>query len=178
MKRLIIFSIAAFFLGVGGAFVFQSRSSVPVMKPPNVEETAGTITSVQGTIGVPTPGGLSTYPDLPLGNLDISKPLSVKSLVEHRMALNDKSVMVKGFVVSTLLGEAACPTGRDPLKPGLGGCGQPRIEVADTTDGSRDTNYDLTVLLYESEKGFAVGQAITVTGIVSATKEAVVVQKT
>ncbi|MBI3576602.1 hypothetical protein HY086_01010 [Candidatus Gottesmanbacteria bacterium] len=176
MKKLILFSVAAFFLGIGGAFVFQSRSSVPVVKPPIVD-TTGTISSGQVTVGVPKPDGLSKYPDLPLGNLDLSKPLSVKAVAEHRTALNDKSVIVNGLVVSTLLGEAACPSGNDPLRPGPGGCGQPRIVLADTIEASRDTNYDLTVLLNERDQGYTVGQAVTVAGIVSSSKEAVVVRK-
>ncbi len=176
MKKLVIVSLLAFSLGIGGALVFQSRLSVPGTKPPTVLKT-GTITSGQVTVGAPKPGGLSAYLDLGLGNLDISKPLSVKSLVQHRTALNGKSVIVKGHVVSTLLGEAACPSGNDSLRSGPGGCGQPRIELADTTEASRDTNYDLTVLLNETDQGYRVGHAVTVIGIVSATKEAVVVRK-
>lgn len=133
----------------------------------------GTITGGQVVIGAQKPNGLSSYPDLPLGNLDLSKPLSVRAVVEHRMALNEMSVMVKGFVVSTLLGEAACGSGGNK-----GACAQPRIILADTTENGRDINYDLTVLLSETEQGYAVGQDVTVTGIVFASKEAVVVQKT
>lgn len=109
----------------------------------------GTVPSGQGFIWAPKPEELSTYPDLPLGNLDLSKPLSIKVVVEHRMALNGKTISVRGYVVSTLLGEAECG--------GSGACAQPRIVLADTTKAARDINYDLTVLLNETDQGYSVG---------------------
>lgn len=262
MKKLVVISLAAFVLGISGAFVFQFRETSPSVRPVIVEgeascktdsdcqlvrsklisqccasgercgsldysqpdwiavnvewftrkrqeicpketeyqecgpalgcpveldrryqarcvnnacekvrvESVGVVTSGQGTVEAPKPGGLSSYQDLPIGNLDVSKPLSIKAVVEHRSTLNGKTVTVKGFVISTLLGEAACAN--------RGACAQPRIVLSDTTETTRDANYDLTILLPETEQGYIVGQAVTVTGVVSASSVAVVLQKT
>ena len=123
----------------------------------------------------PDKESLAEVVDLPLEK--IGAPLSVKEVIEHRSALNGKLITVKGYVVATLLGEDACPTikkGDSGLVPAQGSCGRPRIFLADTADAARDAQYDFMILVSETEDNYKKGQQVEVTGSISASKVAVI----
>src|SRR3989344_751125 len=159
----------------------QVEVSGVLMKGPALAgyEVAGLIeveTVMQGETSVifpedPEKAGLAQVPDLPLA-ASITQAVSVKFLVEHRSALHGKTVLVSGVVVDSLLGEKACP-------PGIGGCAEPRIFIADTKDASRDTRYDFMILVCEdvTEKDYEVGKRYEVLINVEASKVAVIGRK-
>lgn len=118
----------------------------------------------------PETAGLAPYPDEPFPSIPAEPTLSIKFLVEHRTALNGKTVTIQGFVVYALLGEDACPGG------GIGACAQPRIFLADTTDQGRNKDYDVMILLGEKDN-YNIGQHVIVTGVVSSSKVAVYLTK-
>ena len=110
------------------------------------------------------------FPDSPLEKMPTGA-VSVQFLVEHRTALHDQKVTVHGVIVSTLLGDKACP-------PDRGMCAQPRIMLADTADAARDTAYDLVMLLPEGgDDAYEVGQIIDISGTVSASPASVIMRK-
>ncbi len=160
-------------------------SGTLLSEPSNVEEKmydiAGTIEvesyAQVGTSTVqpedPNKTGLSPYPDLSITSLP-KESVSVKFVVEHRSALDGKTVQVRGVVVGTLLGEKACPSS------GMSGmCAMPRIYLSDTSAENRDKAYDLTVLVTEDgqEGDYSVGKIIEVQGIVAGSKSGVVIRK-
>ncbi len=106
-------------------------------------------------------GGLTDYPDLPLET--ISEILSVKDVIEHRSALDGKTITVKGLVTSTA------------LENGVGDA-QPRIFIADTTNSERDKNYDLMIIIKDSGN-YYVNQEVELNGIVHSNKIAVYLEK-
>lgn len=118
--------------------------------------------------------GLYNYSDSPLESVPFT-PISVKYLVEHRSALNEKAVTVHGVVVDTLLGEKACPNDINGI--GVGMCAQPRIFLADTSKEDRDKNYDVMVLVSEEEKGYKIGDVVDVKATVTADKTSVSLMK-
>jgi len=140
---------------------------------------AMSVNSLNATVTTEPPGsfttsdqsGLSKYPDGPLASIPIT-PISVKFLVEHRSALNDKIVTARGVVVSASLGACGGMSG-----PGIMGCAKPLIILADTIQESRNKDYDTDVLVSDYEKGYAVGQTVEVKGTVSSSKVAVVLMK-
>ena len=140
-------------------------------KPKFVEEL-----SPEGTIEPEDPekSGLYGYSDYPLDSVPPT-PISLKYLVEHRSALNEKVVTVSGIVVGTLLGEKACPQDIGGL--GVGMCAQPRIFLADTNEEDRDKNYDVMLLVSEEEKVYKVGEKAGVKGIVYSSKTSLHLQK-
>lgn len=134
--------------------------------------------SIQSGVGIAEP--VHTSPDsrepepyIPDNALDKipAEPVSVQFLVEHRSALNEAKMTVRGVIISTLLGDKACP-------PDKGMCAQPRITIADKADLSRDKNYDLVILLPE-EKVFAyeIGQFVEVSGTVTGNPYTVMMRK-
>lgn len=116
--------------------------------------------------------GLALYPDLPLTSLP-QQPLSIKSVVEHRTALNGKTISIRGVIISTFLGEKACP-------PDRGMCAQPSIFLADTAEKNRNPLYDLRILVAEDEqeKSYSIGKTVDLQVIVDGSKVAVVARKT
>ena len=133
----------------------------------SLKSSTGTLQPTQDS----NKGGLAPYPDEPLDSIPTA-PVSVKFLVEHRTALNGKTVTVRGFVVSALLGKAACPG------PPIMACGQPSIRLADIIGETRDKNYDIRVRVSEAEKDYSVGQVAEVKGTVASSKIAVYLEKT
>lgn len=113
-------------------------------------------------------GGLFNYPDYSLDGVP-TEPIPVKFLVEHRTALNQKVLSVKGIVVGTLLGEEACPSQGLKL-----GCSQPRILIADSSDDNRDKNYDIIILVGEERIDYKSGDAVEIKVTVHSTKNAVI----
>lgn len=125
-------------------------------------------------VGVTGPGrvvnmadlGLSKYIDEPLNVVPVGAQ-TVKFIVEHRSALNDKSVLVRGIIVSALKG--GCPPNTNP-RMGMP-CMQPRITLADSDAASRDTNYDLQIFLsMDSPFPYKQGQSVDIEGTVSGEK--------
>lgn len=144
---------------------------IDVISIKKVEESAKSST---GTFQPEDPNktGLAPYPDLPLTSFP-QQPLSIKSVVEHRSALNGRTISIRGVIISTLLGEKACP-------PDRGMCAQPSIFLADTTDKNRNTLYGLRVLVgeEEQEKSYPIGKTIDLRVVVDGSKVAVVARKT
>src|ERR1019366_3451582 len=132
--------------------------------------------SVQNGVGFAEPAVVSPdkpeqsrFPDEPLKERPAGA-ISVKFLVEHRTALNEKKATVHGVIVATLLGDKACP-------PDRGMCAQPRITIADSADASRNTSYDLEILLPEGvNDSYDIGQFVDVSGVISASPVAVVMR--
>lgn len=120
----------------------------------------------------PERSGLAPYPDLSLISLP-KQPHSVKFVVEHRSALNGKTILIRGIIVGTLLGEKACP-------PDRGMCAQPSIYLADTIEKNRNTLYDLRTLVgeEEQEKSYPIGKTIDLQVTVDGSKVSVVARKT
>ncbi|MEK7116871.1 MAG: hypothetical protein AAB837_01770 [Patescibacteria group bacterium] len=119
----------------------------------------------------PDQTGLASYPDLSITS-DPVQPISVKFAVEHRSALNSKTISVRGVVVSTLLGEKACP-------PDRGACAQPSVFLADTADQSRNSLYDLRVIVSEEEqeKDYPVGKTVELQVSIDGNKTSIVARK-
>jgi hypothetical protein len=130
-------------------------------------------TTVSSTVQPENPAeiGLSNYPDNPLETIP-AEPISVKFLIEHRSALNNQGVQVRGVVVETLLGEKACP-------PDRGMCAQPSIYLAETMDANRDPNYDLRILVNEAEQeaDYPIGETVELQALVQANQTTVILQK-
>jgi len=139
----------------------SSQSAAPTPSP-RIEQThpIGPIPSHQsGT------GGLASYPDEPL-TTPLPDPVSLRFLVEHRSALNTTVIQLRGVVVYALLGRAACMLDSTD-------CGEPRVFLAETTDPTRDRNYDVIVLVRPTDTGYRVGETVQVRGTVSSSKVAV-----
>jgi len=113
--------------------------------------------------------GLAGYPDRPLPRA-VPAPVSPAFLVEHRTALDGKTIRVRGVVVGFVGGE----TGAGDAQP------QPRLVLAGTADRDRDKNYDVPVLLGEGARAgaFKEGETVVITGVVSASRFAVAVRRT
>jgi hypothetical protein len=137
-------------------------------KDGSAESSTGTVSPQQ--IVYPDQPGSAYGPDYPL-ETPPATPVTVKFLVEHRTALNEKRVTVHGVIVATLLGDKACP-------PDRGMCAQPRITIADIANSSRDTSYDLEILLpEEGNDSYNIDQIVDISGTVSASPSAVILSK-
>jgi hypothetical protein len=160
-------------------FLFLSLFCLLCFSPAFAEESAPEIPgaqSIQGSSGVVEMGVI--YPDRAQGLLlpDLSlealpsEAVSVRFLVEHRTALHEKKVAVRGVVVSVLIGEDACPSSG-------GMCAQPRLTIAESGEDSGDARYDLVVLFPEGAgEGYSVGENAEISGTVSASPQAVVMR--
>ena len=173
----IIFIVAiVIVVGAVGYFAFMKKSE-PVAQQPTLTPTpsggTGSVKSGSGTVQPedPNKSGLAPYPDLQISSIS-GQPFSIKFVVEHRSALNGKTILIHGAIVSTLLGEKACP-------PDRGMCAQPSIFLADTTDKNRNPLYDLRILVgeEEQEKSYPIGNALDLQVTVDGSKVAVVAHK-
>ena len=113
-------------------------------------------------------GGLYNYPNYPLTKIPTTS-ITVKYLVEHRSALDQKIVTVRGVVV-----------GIPPQPPcvAAGTCElyvRPSIILADTKDANRNKDYDLIVFIGEdAEKDeYSVGKTVEIKMQITASKVAV-----
>lgn len=126
-----------------------------------------------GTIQPEDPNtmGLAAYPDLSLTSLP-QQPFSIKFVTEHRSALNGRTILTRGIIVSTLLGEKACP-------PDRGMCAQPSVFLADTAEKNRNELYDLRVLVgeEEQEKSYPIGKTIDIQVVIDGSKTSVSARK-
>ena len=116
-----------------------------------------------GTVGIETvmPGEseFAKIPDLPISTMP-TDPVSVSYVIEHRSALNGKTVQVTGVVVANWLKQ------EDPTGLKMGMYMQPSIFLADSASTSRNPLYDLRVLILEGlqlqEDQYMVGKTVTV----------------
>lgn len=140
----------------------------------SIRKVEGSDESNTATIqpGDPNKDGLAPFPDLPLSSLP-QQPLSIKFVVEHRSALNGRTILTSGVIVGTLLGEKACP-------PDRGMCAQPSIFLADTAGENRNKLYDLRVIVgeEEQEKSYPIGKTIGLQVVIDGSKVAVIARKT
>ncbi|HTK84611.1 MAG TPA: hypothetical protein VL625_05940 [Patescibacteria group bacterium] len=151
----------------GSIIIDRDRAADANAAPTEVQQgTAGTAVVGPGVFVAPdqaAPG----FPDYPLDSAP-AEPMTVSFIFEHRTALNEKHVTVRGTIVSTLLADKACP-------PDRGMCAQPRIVLGDP--GGSD-KYRLEVLLPEDDKTtYADGQTVEISGIASSGPAAVVIRK-
>ncbi len=156
---------------------------------PHCEFTAcpgGEGEATSGTVGTgiaappvminPDDMGLSGYPDKPLEIVPTDPP-TVRFIIAHRTALNGKRITVHGIIVSTLLGEQACPSAK--AFPPMGRpCAQPRITVADAADEDKSKTAEVVILLPENDKTpYTQGQIVDIPVTVSGTKADVMLRK-
>lgn len=145
---------------------------------PTIPDDAGNMTpGGTGTAStapiMPGQSAMSKIPDLPLGNLqEPSPPLSVKYVVEHRSALNEKRIAVTGIIVRNALEEQTCPTGRMcalMYQP-------PQIAIADTAL-EPDSNYHITIIMPETARSqfadYPVGKSISILATVEGSREGI-----
>jgi hypothetical protein len=136
----------------------------------SVAHASEALTGGTGSAAPVRPGAPAGPPDRPLDAAQGAFPMTVAYVVEHRSALDRSWVKVKGVVVWTLLGDAACASG-----PGM--CAQPRIKIADSPAATRNPAYDLTVVLPTGgDAAYAVGQWVELSGQVAGGPSGVVIR--
>ena len=173
-KNIILLTAIIAVVGLAGYFIFKAVP-LPQPAPPTVsfdgvpKGNSGAPVVIKSNI--PTEEtGLAKYPDETLASVPAT-PITVKFLVEHRSALNGKTVTVKGTVVNIMLGDAPC-------RPDLGSCGKQKIFLADTKNENRNKDYDLVVFVDENDmRGYTVGKIVEVRGVVASNKMAVSLSK-
>ena len=102
---------------------------------------------------------------------DIPNPMTVAYLVEHRSALNGKTITVTGEVISVVTPEQACPDNDELGMP----CDAPRLVINDPTDdtgGVVSSVYNVEVMS-EKSKDYSVGQVVTFTVEVTGDKNSI-----
>lgn len=168
MNKKLAIGLAVLVVGLFIAIYSGQNSARKTLNQPPQTTPNGTVTTS------PEPGnsGLATYPNQPISALPNSA-ITVKYLIDHRSALNGKTVTVKGLVVANWADARNCPS--PDLVELL--CPQPFIFLADSTDPNRDPYYDLRVRLNEEDKGYAIGKNVTIKGIVEGSKESVLFVK-
>jgi hypothetical protein len=119
---------------------------------------------------------LSRYPDYPLGTMPTA-PISPRFVIEHRSALNGKTVSIRGTVVRVIAPDDAEPSSAAGVAPRPGRFAQPRIFLADSGAKDLDKNHEVVVLLREGDKGYPVGQLVDIEGTVDGNQAAVVVRR-
>jgi len=107
-----------------------------------------------------TTKGLALYPDNLINSLP-TEAIPVKYLIEHRSALNGKTIQVKGIVADTIFGTDA----------------QPSIIIADSNAANRDKNYDLRIGLNETDQNYTIGQTVVVKGVIDGSRVSVFMRK-
>jgi hypothetical protein len=156
--------------GVEVATKTLSQSSAPTVTSGSAPGESGKVTTPDNSSLV----GLSHYPDNLLRSMP-TEPITVTYLIEHRSALNGKMVRVRGVIVRTLLGEAACPSGGAGVPPGT--CAQPSIYLTDEGKEPRDANANIRILVNASDTSYYVGQVVVIQGTVSGNQSAVLLVK-
>lgn len=180
---IVIVAVAVLALGGAGYVVVKKKAVGPQLSPtprispavspsPQVSPTpqtspAPSILPVLPTVEVPitivppSEQGLAPYPDLKIEE-EIPAPMTVKYLIEHRSALNGKTVRVRGIVVANWL-TMKCPEIVMFL------CPQPRIFLADSAEEGRNPHYDLDVYVGEEARGedYPTGKTAEITGEVN-----------
>ncbi|OGI66256.1 hypothetical protein A3A95_02025 [Candidatus Nomurabacteria bacterium RIFCSPLOWO2_01_FULL_39_18] len=113
-------------------------------------------------------GGLYNYPNYSLTKVPTA-PISVKYLVEHRSALDQKIVTVRGVVVGIPAQPPCVAAGTCELYM------QPSIILADTKDANRNKDYDLMVFVGEDtdQNEYPVGKTVEIKMQITASKTVV-----
>ncbi|HXM63903.1 MAG TPA: hypothetical protein VN950_23785 [Terriglobales bacterium] len=95
-------------------------------------------------------------PDLPLSAMP-TRPAGVCFVVEHRSALNRRTVRVHGIVAAALLGAAACP-------PDRGMCMPPSIILSESEPGKNRPACSVRILVSKDAKqqDYPIGKAAEV----------------
>ena len=119
-----------------------------------------------------TTGGLAKYQDKKTDSLP-TKFVSLKYVVQHRTALNDKTIQVSGIIVAVGQPSSGNSSGGTRSMKNA----QPRIFIADSSKDSRDKNLDLMIIVGEADNNYSVGQKVTFKVKVSGSKTAVVLRK-
>jgi hypothetical protein len=128
--------------------------------------------TVQANIAGTLDSYLSKYPDRSLRSTP-TQPVSPRFVVEHRSALNGKTITLRGVVVQAIFpGTGNATSGEQSMANP-----QPRVFVADNLRKRRDKNYDVMVLLREGECNSDVGQSLEIKVKVDATKSVIVLRK-
>lgn len=187
LKIFQIFLLTAFFpllmLGCTVSQQAQMMNGNSVRSNKNVNNSAdnsGQSASGQPSSSSMNPGsntaapsnGLTKYPDKKIDSLP-KKPVSSKYIVEHRSALNDKIITVKGIIVAV----SQPPAANAPPGVAIMGNPQPLIRLAESSKDSRDANYDLMIYLGEGENRYAINQKIAIKVRVESSRGAVVLRK-
>ncbi len=117
-------------------------------------------------------GSLKRYPDKPASSTP-SGPVSLRYVVEHRSALNGKTMTVRGVIVRTVFPTTTKNSAGDQVMA----YSQPKIIIADNLLGRRDRNLDLTVLLREGDRVYKNGQKVKLKVMIDASDFALVMHK-
>jgi hypothetical protein len=134
-----------------------------------------TLTSADAAQQAAARTDLSRVEDHPLDSVP-STPVTPRFVLEHRSALDGKTVKVKGTVIRTGGRVAAGnppPGGTTPMP---GGNPQPRVFLAESP-AKTDDPYELMVLLREGDDGPAVGETLEVEGVVESGPGAVILRR-
>jgi len=115
---------------------------------------------------------VSGIPDYPLDNVP-STPVSPQFVLEHRSALNGKTVRLRGTVVRMIQPDSG--SGGGTTLPGANP--QPRVFLAAGSAIGGQPAPELMMLLREGDAGFPAGQVIEVDAAVEATAVAIVVTR-
>jgi len=110
-------------------------------------------------------------PDLPLRSVP-PKVVSVRFVVDHRSALNQQTVRVRGIVAAALLGDAACP-------PDRGMCMPPSIVLAESEPSKDRPACSVRILLPKESRpqDYPIGKAVELRATVDGQKTGVVLTK-
>lgn len=160
MNKKIVLILVAVAIILAGGFVYAKRNGGLqniIGKTPS-QTTGGVIIKPED----PNKTGIPTYPDKPISPAPTSA-ISVQYLIEHRSALNNKIVKVKGVVVADWTDDSRC---RPDITEML--CPQPIIFIADSSSANRDLYSDLRVVLNETDKSYKLGQTVEIKGTVNA----------
>jgi hypothetical protein len=116
---------------------------------------------------------LSRVADLPLDAVPAT-PVAPRFVLEHRSALHDKTITVKGTVIRAVGPITSGPPGGTTPPPGANP--QPRVFLVESPAKANDP-FELMVLLREGDDGYAVGRAVEIEGVVETGPGAVVLRR-
>lgn len=146
------------------AIVAFTAQVTPTSGSPQSRPTQGSTLQVQ--VESKTRG-----PDLPLSAVP-TKAVGVRFVVEHRSALNGRTVRVRGIVAAALLGDAACP-------PDRGMCLQPSIILSESEPDKNRPACSVRILVPRDAKqqDYPVGKASEIRATVDGHATGVVLTK-
>jgi len=132
---------------------------------------APTAGPTQSSILLPQVDNYSQAPDLPLNSIP-TRAVHVRFVVEHRSALNEHKIRVRGVITAAFLGDAACP-------PDRGMCAQPSVILGDSEPCKNRLSCSIRVLMPEGTKpqDFPIGKLLELRATVSGHKTGVVMTK-
>jgi len=146
---------------LAGLGLWNSKNKVDKIESQTSPSSEPTITQPD-----PNNAGMTKVPDISVSAVPTSA-ISVKYLIEHRSALNGKTVRVQGYVVNSWADPSKCSPYMEML------CPRPVIFLADGNQPSSNPYYDLYVRLSEEDTSYFVGQEVEIKGTVSASADSV-----